>query len=191
MLLYSTTSADWGLIAEPGGSPHQFPFAILVCKVSQMAVTHPIKTPSPDSRGTKHLADRTHSSLPLKSDSIPHVIAEIEGGLPFSSLDSFQRFTGLSIETIASLIRVPLRTLSRRRAAGRLKPEESERLLRISRIVDQAIALFEGDRDAAMQWLATPQPGLNAQKPLEFARTEIGAREVEDLIGRLEHGVFS
>ena len=41
-----------------------------------------------------------------------------------------------------------------------------------------------------MQWLATPQPGLNAEKPLEFARSEIGAREVEDLIGRLEHGVF-
>jgi putative toxin-antitoxin system antitoxin component (TIGR02293 family) len=131
------------------------------------------------------------ASLPLKGDSAVQVIAEIETGLPFSSVDSFHNFTGLPLETIASLVRIPLRTLSRRRAAGRLKPDESERLLRISRIVDRAIALFEGDRDAAMQWLATPQPGLNAEKPLEFARSEIGAREVEDLIGRLEHGVFS
>jgi uncharacterized protein (DUF2384 family) len=32
---------------------------------------------------------------------------------------------------------------------------------------------------------------LDQQAPLEFARTEIGARDVEDLIGRLEFGVFS
>lgn len=42
-----------------------------------------------------------------------------------------------------------------------------------------------------MQWLQTPQPGLADQQPLAFARTEIGARAVEDLIGRLEHGVFT
>lgn len=142
-------------------------------------------------RRSGHGAGQMHSSLPLKGDSIPKMIAEIETGFPFSSLESFHKFTGLPLETIATLVRLPLRTLSRRRAAGRLKPEESERLLRISRIVDQAIALFEGDRDAAMQWLATPEPALGGEKPLEFARTEIGAREVEDLIGRLEHGVFS
>lgn len=89
------------------------------------------------------------------------------------------------------MVRIPARTLSRRKASGRLSPDESERLLRISRIVDQAVALFEGDHDAAMQWLQTPQPALNREKPLDFARTEIGAREVEDLIGRLEYGVFS
>lgn len=72
-----------------------------------------------------------------------------------------------------------------------IAPDESERLLRISRIVDQAIVLFEGDRGAALQRLGAYQPALNSQNPLELARTEIGAREVENLIGRLEHGVFS
>lgn len=119
------------------------------------------------------------------------MVAQIETGFPLTVLDTFQQASGLPLETIATLIRLPARTLSRRRAAGRLKPEESDRLLRISRIVDQATALFEGDKHAAMQWLQTPQPGLADQQPLAFARTEIGARAVEDLIGRLEHGVFT
>jgi uncharacterized protein (DUF2384 family) len=35
------------------------------------------------------------------------------------------------------------------------------------------------------------QKGLGGKTPLEYADTEPGAREVEDLLGRLEHGVFS
>jgi putative toxin-antitoxin system antitoxin component (TIGR02293 family) len=51
--------------------------------------------------------------------------------------------------------------------------------------------LFEGDRDAAVEWLTTPQTALGDRVPLDLARTEIGAREVERLVGRLDHGVFS
>lgn len=171
-------------------APH-VALAILVSRICQMAITHPLKPQIAKPHRARHPVNQMSSSLPLKGDSLPQVIGEIEAGLPFSSLESFHKFTGLSFETIASLVRIPLRTLSRRKSAGRFKPDESERLLRISRIVDRAIALFERDCDAAMQWLATPQPGLNGAKPLDFARTEIGAREVEDLIGRLEHGVFS
>jgi putative toxin-antitoxin system antitoxin component (TIGR02293 family) len=50
--------------------------------------------------------------------------------------------------------------------------------------------LFEGDRDAAADWLTRPQPALGGAVPLELAKTGLGTREVEALIGRLEHGVF-
>lgn len=88
-------------------------------------------------------------------------------------------------------IEIPERTLARRRIAGRLGRDESERLLRLARVVASSIRLFEGDVDAAITWLKTPQKALSYNTPLSYARFEIGAREVEDLIGRLEHGVFS
>jgi len=58
-------------------------------------------------------------------------------------------------------------------------------------LFEKAANLFEGDRAVARQWLTTPQSGIKNHVPMELARTEIGAREVEDLIGRLEHGVFT
>ena len=70
------------------------------------------------------------------------------------------------------------------------EPDESDRLLRASRVFGRALELFEGDPEAARRWLGLPQPALGGATPLAFARTEAGAREVEDLVGRLEHGVF-
>ncbi len=75
--------------------------------------------------------------------------------------------------------------------SGRLAPDESERLLRVSMLFEKAVDLFDGDVAEATRWLRSPQRGLGGPSPLEFARTEVGAREVENLIGRLEHGVIS
>jgi putative toxin-antitoxin system antitoxin component (TIGR02293 family) len=47
------------------------------------------------------------------------------------------------------------------------------------------------DAEAAQQWLKTPARALGFESPLHFAETEAGAREVENLLGRIEHGVFS
>ena len=81
--------------------------------------------------------------------------------------------------------------MTRRKREGRFLPEESDRLLRASRLFGKALQLFEGDRDAATEWLTTAQPGLGGIVPLDLAKSEVGVLEVERLIGRLEHGVFS
>jgi putative toxin-antitoxin system antitoxin component (TIGR02293 family) len=64
-------------------------------------------------------------------------------------------------------------------------------LLRLSLVFEKAVNLFEGDTDAARAWLGRPNKALGGETPLSAVETEIGAREVEDLIGRLEHGVFA
>jgi putative toxin-antitoxin system antitoxin component (TIGR02293 family) len=130
-------------------------------------------------------------SLGFKKDSPAGIIQKINAGFSVALLDRFSKETELPLEAVAEVIQIPSRTLSRRRAGGRLQPDESERLLRVSTLFEKAVALFEGDRDAALQWLKAPQPALGGEQPLEFAKTEVGAREVEDLIGRLEHGVFT
>lgn len=97
----------------------------------------------------------------------------------------------LTSQKLADLVQISARTLVRRRKAGKLNAEESERLLRFSRLFTLAYELFEGDQAAAQSWLTTENRALKGKTPLEASRTEIGAREVENLIIRLERGVFS
>jgi putative toxin-antitoxin system antitoxin component (TIGR02293 family) len=61
--------------------------------------------------------------------------------------------------------------------------------VRLSRLVGLALELFEGDLGETRTWLTTPHAAFADQTPLDFATTEIGAREVENVIGRLEHGI--
>ena len=53
-----------------------------------------------------------------------------------------------------------------------------------------AVQLYDGDQAAAVTWLKSPCRALGGEVPLDFAKSELGAHEVENVIGRLEHGVF-
>ncbi len=130
--------------------------------------------------------------LGVEAPNVGAVVRRVEAGLPFSALERYRRLLGLpSLERAAELVSIPVRTLYYRKKARRLSPAESDRLLRATRIFGLAVDLFDGDRVAARQWLSAPQWALGDVPPIEYAQTEIGAREVEDLIGRLEHGVVS
>ncbi len=129
--------------------------------------------------------------LGLRSYEPLALYRNVRKGLAYASIVRFQRNTSLSARTVAELIQIPTRTLTRRKAEGKLAPEESDRLVRASRIFGRAMELFEGDRDAARMWLTAVQPALGGLAPLELARTGVGASEVENLIGRLEHGIPS
>ena len=118
-----------------------------------------------------------------------HVIESIRRGLTYSAFERFRRNTSLSQQILADLAAIPERTLARRREAGRLEPDESDRLMRASRLIARAIELFEGDRGAARAWLTTRLRALGDHTPLEFGKTDVGALEVGNLIGRLEHGI--
>lgn len=131
------------------------------------------------------------ASLGLTEARIGDLVRQVERGFSFTNLESFAAVTGLPVGSIASVLGIPERTLARRRATGRFTMEESERLLRIATVFEQAAQLFEGDVAGAITWLTSPKKALGHETPLEYSRTELGAREVENLIGRLEHGVFS
>jgi putative toxin-antitoxin system antitoxin component (TIGR02293 family) len=131
------------------------------------------------------------STLGLTVASSAELIQQLERGFAFKTLQTFESRTGLALSRLAAAIGIPERTLARRKVSRRLTPDESERLLRISAIFEDAVDLFEGDVAAAVNWLTTPRKALGDRTPLAYARTEPGAREVENLIGRLEHGIFS
>jgi putative toxin-antitoxin system antitoxin component (TIGR02293 family) len=121
----------------------------------------------------------------------PELLDMIEAGLPFNVFEQLRESTGLPADDIATWLQFAPRTLTRRKLQGRFGPDESDRILRAARVLGRALELFEGDRDAAVEWLTTPQLALGGVPPLDVARTDVGTREVENLIGRLEHGVFS
>jgi putative toxin-antitoxin system antitoxin component (TIGR02293 family) len=130
------------------------------------------------------------SSLGLAATSTPYLIRELRRGLLFRALEFLSSESSIPVGEIAGLVGIPPRTLARRRVSGRLAPAESERLLRISRIFELAVDLFNGEVAEAVAWLRTPRRTLASSTPLAYSATELGAREVETLIGQLEHGVF-
>jgi putative toxin-antitoxin system antitoxin component (TIGR02293 family) len=116
---------------------------------------------------------------------------KVESGLPFDSFERVGRVSGLSTDELRTAIRIAPRTLARRRQEKKLSPEESDRLVSLSRLLSLAIELFEGDGRAALNWFTAKNRALGGRSPLSVASTEVGSREVEAVIGRLEHGVFT
>jgi putative toxin-antitoxin system antitoxin component (TIGR02293 family) len=129
--------------------------------------------------------------LGLETFDIPTLLKAVERGFVYKTFERFQRNICLPLEQVTALVDIPRRTLTRRKREGRFLPDESDRLLRASRLFGRTLELFEGDREAATEWLTTGQIGLGGALPIDLARTDVGAREVETFIGRLEHGVFS
>lgn len=118
------------------------------------------------------------------------LIHELEKGLPFAELDILRTSLGIPMESLAVRVGISRPTLHRRKGQGRLTSDESDRLVRFARLMGMAVQALGTEQDARV-WLGSPQHGLGGAIPLDYARTEIGAREVEDLLGRVEYGVFS
>ena len=118
------------------------------------------------------------------------LIKNIKKGLPISAFEKIKKELDVSADTLASTVNIANRTLARRKKEGRFQPDESERVLRIASLFDRALQVLH-NQNSVQLWFKSPQKGLGGKTPLEYADTEPGAREVEDLLGRLEHGVFS
>ena len=154
-----------------------------------------------DSGGIEHLYERLTAGeraghyyvmfIGLRTFDTSKLLERVREGLSYSAWERFARNTALPKEAILALVQISPRTLSRRKEEGRLHPDESDRLLRATRIFTETLELFEGNAEQARHWLTSSQPALGGTTPIEYATTEIGAREVEALIGRLEHGIPS
>lgn len=120
----------------------------------------------------------------------PETVATIRAGLPMVEFEALQELLGLGAEELAKHLCISRSTLIRRRKTGRLDMQESDRLLRYARLYARAVEVL-GGAASAREWLCAPARALGYVSPLEFSETEAGAREAENLLGRIEHGVFS
>lgn len=127
----------------------------------------------------------------IKEFSRAGVRKSLKEGLSFKAIEQLEIGLNASQKEVAQILGIPPSTMTRRKKSGRLEVDESDRAIRFAQLKDQALALMQGDDEAAIAWLRMPLDLLEGETPLERASTEFGARDVEDLIGRLRHGVFS
>ena len=132
--------------------------------------------------------DRWYRTFPELGRDTGALIGALKTGLPADRVDALTTALGVSTARLAAVLSIPTSTLSRRRKTGRLDRDESERAYRLAHLVDRAADVF-GSVAAGVEWLKQPQYALGGQVPLTYADTEPGARAVEDLLGRIEHGI--
>ena len=123
---------------------------------------------------------------PLQSDL--DMVRLVRRGVPTDAVEHFLAASHLTFNSIEEHV-LPKRTYKRRQGSEkRLEPIESDRLLRLVRLVAAAAETF-GDPDKALVWLRRENNRLDGQTPLSLADTDLGARSVEALLGRIDHGL--
>lgn len=128
--------------------------------------------------------------LGARVSSLDALRREVRNGLPVGSLDALAERLDLAAREVEAAIQVPGRTLARRKRERRFRADESDRLYRLARIGALAVRAL-GSEEKAATWLHRPNRALGGEPPLSLLDTGIGARQVEDLLGRIEHGVPS
>ncbi len=114
----------------------------------------------------------------------------IREGFRPAVVEELMRASGLTLKELASALDLSPRSLQRRRRTGRLARYESDRLYRLARIVALADQ-FLGDHERAMRWLKQPNRALGGIPPVAALDTEMGARQVENILGRIAYGGIS
>lgn len=114
------------------------------------------------------------------------LIEAVRKGLPYDAYERLLDVLGIPSRELAEVLMISERTLRRRRAEGQLAAEESDRLVRVARLVELTLLVFEGDAERAMQWFTRSKSRLNGESPLVRSNTELGAHEVEDMLYAIE-----
>ncbi len=114
----------------------------------------------------------------------------IREGFPPAVVKELLQASGLTLKELAGALDLSPRSLQRRRGAVRLTRYESDRLYRLARIVALANDSL-GDHKRALRWLKRPNRALGAIAPVEAIDTEVGARQVENILGRIAYGGIS
>lgn len=118
------------------------------------------------------------------------VVDRVRAGLPYAALEAVATRFEIPTEALVRVLHIPPRTLARRKKERRLRPDESDRLLRLARVAARAEEVL-GTPENAAGWLRDPIIALGDTSPLDNLDTELGTEEVEQILGRIEHGIYS
>jgi putative toxin-antitoxin system antitoxin component (TIGR02293 family) len=130
------------------------------------------------------------SILHLRATSLTELPDSVRNGLPFSALVALTKQLEISPQQITAVFGIPPRTVARRKQARHLNPQEFDRLYRVARAFSQAVEVL-GSIEKSRVWLKTTNRALGREIPLDLLATEIGARQVEEVLLCLNYGIFS
>jgi putative toxin-antitoxin system antitoxin component (TIGR02293 family) len=116
------------------------------------------------------------------------LIELIRDGFSLGLVDALARQAGVSLEELVEFEIIPRRTLAHNKRNERFTTIQSARLARFFRVQQKARHTF-GSEDKALQWLKRPTSPLHNNAPIAMLDTDEGARLVEDLLTRIDHGL--
>ena len=123
--------------------------------------------------------------------SADELVERVRSGLPASSVASLADVLSLKRASVAARLSIPARTFSRRLAtSSRLTHEESDRALRMARVVALAREVL-GSEEKASHWMSNPNRALGGRRPFDELDTELGVRSVEEILHRIAYGIYS
>lgn len=112
-------------------------------------------------------------------------------GLPVQTFPFVAEGLAVDRKILAQIIGISDRTLSRRLASdARLSADESDRMMRLARVMAHAIDTF-GTQEKAAHWMQTSNLVLEGQTPLSLLDTDAGVRQVDTILGRIDYGLYS
>ncbi len=115
---------------------------------------------------------------------------ELRRGLPYGAFEAFRKALDVRPLDLAGLLGVAMRTLARRKTKRQLSPAESDRLYRVAFVTRLAEDVL-GSLEKAKVWLQKENRALGGRSPISVLDTEIGERQVEDLLNRINYGIYS
>jgi putative toxin-antitoxin system antitoxin component (TIGR02293 family) len=124
------------------------------------------------------------------AEDVADVRTAIRQGLPFAALENLAGALELTQDEATEAVGMARRTLARRKRQRQLSPAESDRVYRIARITQLAADVL-GALDKARVWLVRPNRALAGSTPLSILDTEIGARQVEELLLHINYGIYA
>lgn len=113
----------------------------------------------------------------------------VQHGLPFRALEKVMGTFRLGRVEVERVLLVPSRTLARRKETTRMRAVESDRLMRLARVGARAVRVL-GTEEKAATWLHRSNKALGDRLPLDLLKTDLGTKQVEDVLGRIEYGVI-
>ncbi len=119
------------------------------------------------------------------------ILEEAERGVPSKSVDELAQLLALSLKEMAAVLQISERTLYRFRSDGSLDEKSSERFLLLQNLAAHGLLVFDGQPDAFADWLRYPLRELKDQPPLQLLTSISGFGLVDDVLTRIEHGVYS
>jgi putative toxin-antitoxin system antitoxin component (TIGR02293 family) len=125
-----------------------------------------------------------------KIKDVSDLQAILRQGLPYAAFEAFLEVLDLKSGDLASLLGVASRTLARRKMSKHLSPIESDRLYRVAFITCLATMVL-GSLEKARAWLHEENRALGDNSPVRLLDTEIGERQVEELLNRINYGILS
>jgi putative toxin-antitoxin system antitoxin component (TIGR02293 family) len=130
-------------------------------------------------------------TLKRKVESDAELTRLTREGLPVNALTSLAREFSIDRKALSHAVGISDRTLSRRLAGShRLSVEESDRVVRMARVLALAAETF-GTKEKAALWLQSPNSVLEDQTPFSLLDTDAGVRSVETILGRIAWGIYS